>query len=234
MKNSSASSEVLTGDHQTGSQHKRGHEPLFDAYIFYVTVGTYITALSKLFLTLSRCVGSNLVSKLQGPREARIVKINFKHERRQAGESLVLSRPLSPQASSKTNSLKGWPSIGEKGPRGRAPSFPSHVHARTSTRMRTHIHTHLRACTHVRARTHTHTHTHAHTNTQCMHACMHTTTHTHARTQRTLTHTHIHTHTHTHTCTHMHTHTHTHTQTHTYAHAHIRTRAHTRACRCSS
>ena len=107
MKNSSASSEVLTGDHQTGSQHKRGHEPLFEAYIFYVTVGTYITALSKLFLTLSRCVGSNLVSKLQGPREARIVKINFKHERRQAGESLVLSRPLSPQASSKTNSLKG-------------------------------------------------------------------------------------------------------------------------------
>jgi len=75
MKNSSASSKVLTGDHQTGSQHKRGHEPLFDAYIFYVTVGTYITALSKLFLTLSRCVGSNLVSKLQGPREARIVVI---------------------------------------------------------------------------------------------------------------------------------------------------------------
>ena len=218
MKNSSASSEVLTGDHQTGSQHKRGHEPLFDAYIFYVTVGTYITALSKLFLTLSRCVGSNLVSKLQGPREARIVKINFEHERRQAGESLVLSRPLSPQASSKTNSLKGWPSIGEKGPRGRAPSFPSHVHARTHTRM--HTHTYAHAHTYARA----HIHTHIRTHTQIHNACTHVCTQPH-------THTHVHN-----ACSHVREHTHTHSHARRRAHARIRTRAHARAyaCRCSS
>ena len=139
MKNSSASSEVLTGDHQTGSQHKRGHEPLFDAYIFYVTVGTYITALSKLFLTLSRCVGSNLVSKLQGPREARI-GVNFKHEWGQSGKA----SQAAPQGDKQ---LGGWTSLGEEGhqEKGRLQSLHICMHA------------------HVPARTHVYAHTHAST-----------------------------------------------------------------------
>jgi hypothetical protein len=53
-------------------------------------------------------------------------------------------------------------SIGEEGPRGRAPSFPSHVHARQG--LYVHAHTYARTLTH----TYTYTHAHKHART-CMH-----------------------------------------------------------------
>ena len=81
----------------------------------------------------------------------------------------------------------------------RAPSFPSHVHARTRTRMHTHIHTH----TYVHAHTYAHAHMYAHTHIKVNNACTHVSTqpYTHARTYTTHAHTHTYVHAPKQTCT---------------------------------
>jgi hypothetical protein len=107
-----------------------------------------------------------------------------------------------------TNSLGGWPSIGEEEPKGRAPSFRMCTHAHVPACIHTYTHTYAHAHTYGHA--HINTHTYARTSTQCMHACMHTTVHTHVHNARS------------HVCARTRTHTHTHT--------HVRARTHTYAC----
>ena len=130
----------------------------------------------------------------------------YKHERGQAGKASQAA-PQGPQGGQ-----TAWMALYWEGrtPRGRAPSFPSHVHARTRTRMHTHTHAHT-PCVH--AYTYAHAHTYARTH---IHTC--TRTNKHARKR---THAHIcsRTHAHKHTHTHTHTNTQTHTQTRTYVHA---------------
>ena len=116
-------------------------------------------------------------------------------------------------------------SWGERTPRGKAFSIPSHAHARRRTR--THTHTHMYGtCIHMYTHTYVHTYAHAHirTHTHVHNACTHVCTqpYTHARTQRMLTH--IHTHTQTHK--HARTRTHAHTRTHAYVRAHTRVHTH--------
>ena len=83
-------------------------------------------------------------------------------------------------------------SLGERTPRGRASSIPSHAHARTRTHTHTRMHT--RTCTH----TYTHTYTHIRTSTQRTHKRTYTTEYTRMHVHNARTHVRARTRKHTH------------------------------------
>jgi hypothetical protein len=120
-----------------------------------------------------------------------------------------LNRPGKPPKPPSRKKTAGRPSLGERTPRGRASSIPSHAHA----------------CR--RTRTHAQTYTHIRTHKYTMHArtYVHNRKHTHVHNARS----HVRTRTHTHTNTHIRTHARTRMRAHMRTHAHVRThmRVHT-------